>query len=34
MIGSLELATKIKEAMPNSKICFIGSHTSALPREV
>ena len=34
MIGSLELATKIKDAMPNSKICFIGSHTSALPREV
>ncbi len=34
MIGSLDLAAKLKEAIPNSKICFIGSHISALPREV
>lgn len=34
MIGSLELAKKIKEGNHNAKICFIGSHVSALPREV
>lgn len=34
MIGALELAQAIKEADINTKICFVGSHTSALPRDV
>jgi radical SAM superfamily enzyme YgiQ (UPF0313 family) len=34
MIGALDLAKKIKEHQPHSKICFVGSHTSALPNEV
>lgn len=34
MIGALELAKAIKSAEINSKICFVGSHTSALPMEV
>ena len=34
MIGALDLAKKIKEQQPHSKICFVGSHTSALPNEV
>jgi radical SAM superfamily enzyme YgiQ (UPF0313 family) len=34
MIGATALARKLKAAHPNSKICFVGSHTSALPMEV
>lgn len=34
MIGALELAQAIKEADINTKICFVGSHTSALPKDV
>jgi radical SAM superfamily enzyme YgiQ (UPF0313 family) len=34
MIGAVELSKKIKEEMPKAKICFVGSHTSALPDEV
>ncbi|MCX7092891.1 MAG: radical SAM protein [Methylobacter sp.] len=34
MMGALELAQAIKEADINTKICFVGSHTSALPRDV
>lgn len=35
MIGALELAKGLKEERGSSiKICFVGSHTSALPREV
>lgn len=34
MVGNTECATLLKEALPNSKICFVGSHTSALPHEV
>jgi anaerobic magnesium-protoporphyrin IX monomethyl ester cyclase len=34
MIGALDLATAIKNAAVNTKICFVGSHTSALPMEV
>lgn len=34
MIGALALARVIKDHHPESKICFVGSHTSALPMEV
>lgn len=34
MIGALALAKAIKIAEINSRICFVGSHTSALPLEV
>ena len=34
MIGALALAKAIKEAHLNTKVCFVGSHTSALPLEV
>ena len=34
MIGALALATAIKEAELDVKVCFVGSHTSALPEEV
>ncbi|RIX44764.1 MAG: radical SAM protein [Rhodocyclales bacterium GT-UBC] len=34
MIGALALARALKEAHPATRIAFVGSHTSALPREV
>ena len=34
MAGNLSLAKKLKECYPEYPICFVGSHTSALPREV
>ena len=34
MIGALSLAQAIKNADLHAKICFVGSHTSALPLEV
>ena len=34
MIGALALARALKESCPASRIAFVGSHTSALPREV
>lgn len=34
MIGALALARALKEAHPGTPVCFVGSHTSALPREV
>lgn len=34
MIGALALAKALKEAHPQTPICFVGSHTSALPKEV
>lgn len=34
MIGALALAKAIKNSELNTKICFVGSHTSALPMEV
>ncbi len=34
MIGATSLAEKIKQNFPKQKIGFIGSHVSALPREV
>ena len=34
MIGALALAKEIKVAALNTKVCFVGSHTSALPMEV
>lgn len=34
MIGALELATALKEQSQLFNICFVGSHVSALPREV
>jgi len=34
MIGALALARAIKQAQLNTKVCFVGSHTSALPMEV
>lgn len=34
MIGALALAKAIKAASLNTKVCFVGSHTSALPMEV
>jgi anaerobic magnesium-protoporphyrin IX monomethyl ester cyclase len=34
MIGALALAEALKDHTPQSPICFVGSHTSALPMEV
>lgn len=34
MIGAIELATAMKDAFPQYPTCFVGSHTSALPKEV
>lgn len=34
MIGAIELARAIKEAGISAPVCFVGSHTSALPKEV
>lgn len=34
MIGASALAAELKRQHPNLKVCFVGSHTSALPREV
>ena len=34
MIGALRLAKGLKDSIPDIKICFVGSHTSALPIEV
>lgn len=34
MIGALDLARHLKAVHPEYPICFVGSHTSALPREV
>lgn len=34
MIGALALARALKEAAVDTKICFVGSHVSALPLEV
>ncbi len=34
MIGALSLARSIKHSRQDLKICFVGSHTSALPMEV
>lgn len=34
MIGAIALARALKEAVPGQKICFVGSHASALPMEV
>jgi radical SAM superfamily enzyme YgiQ (UPF0313 family) len=34
MIGATSLARRLKSVHPETKICFVGSHTSALPMEV
>mgnify|MGYP003643111025 FL=1 len=34
MIGAIHLARAIKEAGLSAPVCFVGSHTSALPKEV
>ena len=34
MIGALALAQALKKSNPENMICFVGSHTSALPKEV
>jgi radical SAM superfamily enzyme YgiQ (UPF0313 family) len=34
MVGNIECATQLKAAHPDLPVCFVGSHTSALPREV
>jgi radical SAM superfamily enzyme YgiQ (UPF0313 family) len=34
MVGNTECAELLKETMPKVKVCFVGSHTSALPIEV
>jgi len=34
MIGAYRTGEKLKEALPSVKICMVGSHVSALPREV
>ncbi|PIR34794.1 MAG: B12-binding domain-containing radical SAM protein [Alphaproteobacteria bacterium CG11_big_fil_rev_8_21_14_0_20_44_7] len=34
MIGALAFAEHIKKEQPDSKICIVGSHISALPKEV
>ena len=34
MIGALGLAKAFKEQHPEEKVCFVGSHTSALPMDV
>src|ERR1043166_6085347 len=34
MVGATALCAQLKEQHPNYPICFVGSHTSALPKEV
>ena len=34
MIGAERLSKALKERKPDCHVCFVGSHTSALPREV
>ena len=34
MIGATALARRVKQEYPETVVCFVGSHTSALPREV
>ena len=34
MIGATALAKELKESSPSIHICFVGSHISALPKEV
>lgn len=34
MIGAIKLAQAVKDAGISAQICFVGSHTSALPKEV
>jgi anaerobic magnesium-protoporphyrin IX monomethyl ester cyclase len=34
MIGGTRLAKALKDEHPSAKVCFVGSHSSALPREV
>ena len=34
MIGGIRLAEKLRSELPQYPICFVGSHTSALPNEV
>jgi radical SAM superfamily enzyme YgiQ (UPF0313 family) len=34
MIGAESLLRRLKAEHPETKVCFVGSHTSALPREV
>lgn len=34
MIGALAMASTLKDHHPEFPICFVGSHTSALPKEV
>jgi radical SAM superfamily enzyme YgiQ (UPF0313 family) len=34
MTGGIELAQRLKDAYPEYKVCFVGSHASALPLEV
>lgn len=34
MAGAISLANHLKQVEPHRKVCFVGSHTSALPREV
>jgi anaerobic magnesium-protoporphyrin IX monomethyl ester cyclase len=34
MIGAIHLARAVKQAAISAQICFVGSHTSALPKEV
>jgi len=34
MIGNVECCDLLKKAAPEMKTCFVGSHTSALPKEV
>src|SRR5581483_4878794 len=34
MIGANKLAMALKEEHPDIKVCFVGSHVSALPKEV
>jgi len=34
MIGARQLSKGLKEQYPETKICYVGSHTSALPKEV
>ena len=34
MVGATALAARLKDHSPGIKICFVGSHTSALPKDV
>jgi len=34
MVGAIRLGIKLKQEIPNCLICFTGSHTSALPKQV